>query len=141
MTITTLDDLSAAYARYAHERDLEAFLALYAEDVVVFDLSRPTPAVGLPSWRPQVASWFGDLDPADVNVARVQELTVLEQGDLLAAHGTVRYAVLASDGSERYGMTNRLTWLLRRGADGELRIVHEHTSVPVDLDEGRPILD
>ena len=53
-----------------------------------------------------------------------------------AAHALVRYAVVEPDGSERYGMTNRLSWIVRRDDRDVWRVVHEHTSLSVDEQTG-----
>jgi ketosteroid isomerase-like protein len=46
------------------------------------------------------------------------------------------FAAVAPDGTESRSMNNRLTWVLRKGADGGWKIVHEHTSAPAG-DEGK----
>jgi uncharacterized protein (TIGR02246 family) len=127
-----IDALARAYGIAAAAADLDGFLALYDDDVVVHDLFSPEPIVGSTAWRSQVTDWFGDVKEGDRNVAEIAPLTVHVAGDLATAFGRVRYAIVEPDGSERYGMWNRLTWALRRGDDGAWRVLHEHTSVSLD---------
>lgn len=130
--------LARAYGAAAGAADLDGFLALYDDDVVVHDLFSPAPIVGSAAWRLQVTDWFGDVKEGDRNVAEIDPLTVHVSGDLATAFGRVRYAIVEPDGSERYGMWNRLTWLLRRGDDGAWRVLHEHTSVSLDPKTSAP---
>ena len=130
--------LARAYGAAAGAADLDGFLALYDDDVVVHDLFSPAPIVGSAAWRLQVTDWFGDVKEGDRNVAEIDPLTVHVSGDLAMAFGRVRYAIVEPDGSERYGMWNRLTWLLRRGDDGAWRVLHEHTSVSLDPKTSAP---
>ncbi len=46
------------------------------------------------------------------------------------------FAAVSPDGNELRSMNNRLTWVLRRNADGAWKIAHEHTSAPAG-DEGK----
>jgi ketosteroid isomerase-like protein len=56
--------------------------------------------------------------------------------DLAVAHAFVTYKGLSADGTELRAMNNRLTWGLRKTPDG-WKIVHEHSSAPVDFDTGK----
>ena len=47
---------------------------------------------------------------------------------------------LSADGKELRSMDNRITWVLRRSVDGAWKIVHEHSSAPVDFDTGKDSL-
>ena len=49
---------------------------------------------------------------------------------------TRAYRGLSADGEELRSMNNRLTWVLRKDANGVWKIVHEHTSAPAG-DEGK----
>jgi ketosteroid isomerase-like protein len=50
--------------------------------------------------------------------------------DAAAVSAFTSYAAVSPDGSELRSMNNRLTWILRRDAEGSWKIVHEHTSAP-----------
>ena len=132
--------LARGYAAAAAARDIDAFMALYDDAVVVHELFSEATVVGADAWRAQVATWFGDLGEDEENLVEPQELTVHADGRVALAHGLVRYGALNTDGSLKYGMVNRLTWGLRRGDDGVWRIVHEHTSVPLDPATMTPVL-
>lgn len=128
--------LARAYGERARARDTHAFCALYDRDVTLFDAFAEAPIIGLDAWRTQVSQWFGGIEESDTNVADVTDVVVIGDGVHAAAHALVRYAVVEPDGSERYGMTNRLTWVVRRDDRDVWRIVHEHSSLSVDEQTG-----
>lgn len=128
--------VAEAYSAAARALDVDALLALYAPDAVIYDLFGSEPFTTAEAWRSQVEEWFGSLEPGDVNTAAFGELTTFTAEALVLAHGIVRYGMAGPDGADKGGITNRLTWALRQGADGAWRIVHEHTSAPVDMETG-----
>lgn len=129
--------IARAYGERARARDIDAFCALYDRDVTLFDTFAEAPLVGLDAWRDQVTEWFGGVEESDTNIADVTDVVVIGDGVHAAAHALVRYAVIEPDGSERYGMTNRLTWIVHRDDRDVWRIVHEHTSLSVDEATGK----
>ena len=56
--------------------------------------------------------------------------------DVAAVNAFTTFAAVSPDGTELRSMNNRLTWVLRKDADGAWKIVHEHTSAPAG-DEGK----
>lgn len=67
---------------------------------------------------------------------RRDDLRTIDGADLVVVQATVEYASRSDTGKTRQAMHNRLTWALRRGADGRWRIAHEHTSAPADFETG-----
>lgn len=124
--------LAHAYGERVRARDLDAFCALYDRDVTVLDAFEPEPLHGVDAWRTSVATWFGQMRDGETNDALFHELTVVGDGVHAAAHALVRYVVLDDDGAEREGLTNRLTWIVRRDDHDAWRVVHEHTSLTVE---------
>ena len=56
--------------------------------------------------------------------------------DVAAVSAFTTFAAVSPDGTELRSMNNRLTWVLRKEADGAWKIAHEHTSAPAG-DEGK----
>ena len=119
-----------AYRAAVHARDVDAFVALYDEQVCVFDLWEHWSYQGVEAWRGMVAGWFGSLGIERVAVDFDDVHTTVAQ-DMAFAHAFVRYRGLSAGGEELRAMQNRLTWVLRQ-KNGVWKIVHEHTSAPVD---------
>lgn len=124
--LKTLD----AYADAVRRKDVEALLALYADDVVLFDLWGTWTLRGIDAWRAAVTDWFASLGDEQLRV-RADAAVSTVAGDLAVGHAILTYAALDADGRELRSLDNRLTMALRRLGDG-WKIVHEHTSAPVD---------
>lgn len=133
--------IAAEYSRAARDLDVDGLLALYHPDVVVYDLYGREPFIGLEAWRGQVELWLGSLDPQQVNTAEITGLGTWEAANLVVARGLARYSITDDDGAGKYGMTNRLTWVLQEQPDGGWLIVHEHTSAPADMETNALLLD
>jgi ketosteroid isomerase-like protein len=130
-----LDNYKAA----VYAKDVAAFLALYDDNVRVFDMWGAWSYDGIAAWRGAVAAWFDSLgvERVAVEFGQAQARTA---PDLAVVHVFVLYRALGADGQELRSMTNRMTLALRQTA-GQWRIVHEHTSSPVDHDTAKAIFE
>jgi ketosteroid isomerase-like protein len=91
---------------------------------------------GAEAWRKMATEWFASLKSEQVAVVFEDVQTVV--GDEVAvADAFVTYKGLSAEGDGLRAMNNRLTWALRKQADGAWKVVHEHSSAPADLDTGR----
>lgn len=128
MGLTEIEQLPAAYAAAVGAKDVDAFAALYAEDVRVFDLWESWSVEGLAAWRANAVEWFGSL--GDERVAVEFDEVRVGEGSVSAF---VTYRGLSAAGEELRSMQGRHTWVLeRRGAGWQ--VVHEHSSAPVSFD-------
>ncbi len=123
------------YAAAAHAKDVEAFLALYADDVRTFDLWGVWSYDGKPALRAMVGEWFGSLPDDETVVVKFDDVRMQTGDDLAAVSAFTTFAAETPDGTELRSMNNRLSWILRRDGDG-WKIVHEHTSAPAG-DDGK----
>jgi len=131
-------DVLDRYRRAVLAKDVDAFVALYDADVRVFDAFGAWSYRGIDAWRRSVVEWFGSLDAERVEVGFSDVETVVGP-EVAAVHAVVRYQAVGPDGSALRALDNRISMLLRR-ADGAWRIVHEHTSAPIDPTKTAPIL-
>lgn len=125
-----------AYAAAVRAKDVDAFLDLYADDVRNFDLWSDWSYDGKDAVRAMVTEWFGSLPHDEVVAVTFDDVRTQTGPDLATVSAFTTFAAVASDGTELRSMNNRLTWVLRKDADGSWKIVHEHTSAPAD-DEGK----
>jgi ketosteroid isomerase-like protein len=110
LSIAPISQVLTAYQAAVHAKDIDAFVALYDADVRIFDM-----------W----GQW---------------SLNGIDAGhDVAAAHAFLTFTGLSAEGKELRSMTNRLTMVLRRTGDG-WKIVHEHTSAPIDHGSLKAIL-
>ena len=126
-------------ARAIRLKDAEATLAVYAPNLVRYDLAPPLATIGPRAIdRADLQAWFDtwkgliDIDQRDFAIA--------VSGDLAICHGFLRISGIKTDGAHN-SLWTRQTLCLQR-LDGDWRIVHEHVSVPFLMDgSGRAALD
>jgi ketosteroid isomerase-like protein len=126
-----LDDYKAA----VFAKDLDSFIALYDEDVRVFDMWGAWSYNGIESWRQMAARWFGSLGTERVVVDFSDPQGIVAE-DLPVVHTFVTYKAVTADGVDVRSLDNRLTAILRPHGDG-WKIVHEHTSSPLDVETAK----
>ena len=124
------DGLAARYTAAVGARDPAAFMALYAEDVLIFDTWNRFSLGGAEAWGGSVTQWFGSLGEETLQAA-VQLLAVHGGGGLVGISAVVTYSARSPAGELLRTMDSRLTWLVNERS-GAWRIVHEHTSNPLD---------
>jgi uncharacterized protein (TIGR02246 family) len=127
-----------AYQAAVFAKDVDAFVALYDQDVCVFDLWGEWSYNGVEAWRALVNDWFGSLGAERVVVDMDGVQTMVAQ-DVAVAHAFVTYKGVSAEGEELRVMQNRLTWALKQ-TEGAWKIVHEHSSAPVDAETSKVIL-
>jgi uncharacterized protein (TIGR02246 family) len=133
-----VNEMLERYAAAIGAKDVEAFLALYADDVRNFDLWSEWSYDGKAALRAMVTEWFGSLAEGGVEV-EFDDVREVKGEDVTALSAFVTYRGLSPAGEVLRWMNNRLTWILRKDADGAWQVVHEHTSAPAG-DEGKVTL-
>lgn len=127
------DPVTAALAAYRDAvlaKDVDAFCALYDTDLHVFDLWGQWQHQGLAAWRAMAEGWFGSLGGERVVVEFADVHAELAQ-DLAVGHAFVRFSAQSAGGPTLRSLDNRLTLVMRR-RDGAWKIVHQHTSAPIE---------
>ena len=129
----TVDPVSHALAQYksaAYSKDVDAFVALYSEDLHVFDMWNQWELRGIEAWRGMAQGWFDSLGTERVVVSS-SDVTSFVNGDVALGHATVTYTAVSAEGKELRSLDNRMTIALRRSG-GVWKIFHEHTSGPIE---------
>lgn len=132
--LTVLDAYNAA----AFAKDVDAFIALYADDVRVFDLWGTWSIHGADAWRCAVTEWFSSLGDERV-IVDATDVQTTQAGDLAVGHAILTYTAFAADGERLRSTSNRMTPALRR-IGASWKVFHEHTSAPVDHASMRAML-
>ena len=125
-----IQQIIAAYKAAVFAKDVDAFVALYHEDVCVFDLWGTWSYNGIAAWRTMVGEWFGSLGSEQV-VVEVDGVHAHVTNDLAVTHAFISYTGVSAEGQALRTMHNRLTWVLTPHGSG-WKIIHEHSSAPVD---------
>jgi len=131
--------LLESYRDAVYAKDVEAFVAIFADDVRVFDMWGTWSHDGIDSWREMAVGWFGSLGDELVRV-EFDDVRTTVGDDTAVLSAFVTFAGLSADGAELRSMNNRLTWGLRK-TGGAWKVVHEHTSAPVEMATGKVDLE
>jgi uncharacterized protein (TIGR02246 family) len=136
---TSIDEVVESYRTSVYEKNVDAFVALYREDVIVFDMWGLWSYEGADAWRAMAVEWFGSLSDDRVEV-RFEDVRTHITGEVCVLHAFITVTGLSAEGEKMRSMNNRLTWALQKGSDGKWQIFHEHTSAPADFETGKVTL-
>jgi ketosteroid isomerase-like protein len=117
-------------------KDIDGVMSFYARDILSFDLDPPLRYGGTDNkrraWQEVFATYTGRI------AYEVRDLNVTTNGELAFAHSLNHVSGTLASGH----ITNlwvRWTACLRR-IDGVWLVVHDHVSVPADLEHGKALL-
>jgi uncharacterized protein (TIGR02246 family) len=131
-----MEEMLERYTAAVRAKDVDAFVGLYADDVRTFDLWERWSYDDRDALHTMVTEWFGSLAEDEVVDVRFDEVRTQTGEDVGSVSAFTTFRALSREGEELRSMNNRLTWVLRKEADGAWKIVHEHTSAPAG-DEGK----
>jgi uncharacterized protein (TIGR02246 family) len=120
--------LLAGYQAAVYAKDVDAFVALYADDALIYELWG-TWTHDIASWRAMAKGWFEFLGDQR-SVVEAHEVKVTVSGDMALLTAFLTYRGVDADGKELRSLDNRLSWVTRQRG-GRWQVVHEHTSVPI----------
>ena len=128
-----IDELANAF----RSKDINRVMAIFAPEVVAFDLVPPLAYTGREGYRKQweklFASYQGQIE------YEIRDLRVTAEHDLAFSHSINRISGALKTGPKTY-MWLRMTACWRR-IDGQWLLEHEHVSVPVDVEGAKALLD
>ena len=127
-----------AYKSAVAARDIAAFMRLYDPSVRVFDAWGIWSYEGVPAWQVAVEGWFAS-HPNDRLKVAFDDVRSVATPAFTSLSAIVTYAVVSPQGAPVDAMQNRLSWVLKTSGH-VLRIIHEHTSVPVGFEDQKAIL-
>lgn len=133
-----IESLIDTYKNAVFQKDLPAFLAIFDEQVRVFDMWEQWTYEGLDAWREMVKGWFSSLG-TDMDAIGFDDIQIQAAGEIALVSAIVRFTAVSESGEELRYLENRLTWGLRK-TDGVWKIVHQHTSGPIDFKTMKVVL-
>jgi ketosteroid isomerase-like protein len=141
-----IESLLDTYKTAVFQKDVESFVSIFDDDVRIFDMWEWV-YNGVTPWREMVKSWFGSLGTERV-VVTFDEVQIQAGEGMAVVSAFARFAAISEKGEELRYLQNRLTWVVRRkgsndgpsdnepvarsGAGQSWKVIHEHTSGPVD---------
>lgn len=121
----------------AHEKDVAGLMACYAPSVVAFDLMPPLEITGADAYKKNWELAFSMSEgPFGVEL---RDLEISASDDVAFAHALEHITTTSTDGKP-VDFWLRMTADFRR-IDGAWKIVHEHTSVPIEMSTEKPLFD
>jgi uncharacterized protein (TIGR02246 family) len=125
------------WAKAVRAKDIDRVLSLYAPNIVSFDLDPPLRYAGTDNkrraWQEFFAVHTGPI------AYEVRELNVTTHGELAFVHSLNHVKGTLASGHTS-DMWVRWTACFRR-IDGLWLVVHDHVSVPADLEHGQAVLN
>ena len=119
-------------------KDPDAIMKVYApgQTLFVFDVVPPRQYVGAAAYRKDWQTLFDSLDgPITVELS---DLDIVTDRNLAYSH-SIQYVAGTDKQGKKLDLTVRVTDVYKK-AHGRWLIIHEHVSVPVDLDTNKPDL-
>jgi ketosteroid isomerase-like protein len=133
-----VDKLLEKYKSAVYARDVAAFMRLYDPKVRVFDAWGIWSYEGAAPWRIAVEGWFAAHAGERLKVS-FEDVRCSGNSEVAIVSAVVTYCGVSAQGELLRSMQNRISWGLRTSGH-VLRIVHEHTSVPVGYEDQKAIL-
>lgn len=127
--MTEIQSLLETYKKAVFQKDVEAFASIFDEDVRIFDMWA-WQYDGLASWREMAKGWFSSLG-SERDVVEFSDVQIQASAEMAVVSAFARFGAVSEAGEELRYLQNRLTWVVRK-KEGTWKIVHEHTSGPVD---------
>jgi uncharacterized protein (TIGR02246 family) len=124
--------------RAIRAKDVGATLARYAPDVLSYDLIDPLRHTGRGAIARRLEQWFSQFREGAIGF-EMRDLQIVADGDAAFCHGLNHVDAVTKDGRP-IDMWWRATSGFRK-LDGAWMVVHEHASVPFDMESGRASMD
>ncbi len=128
----TIQDFFTIYKQTTWDKDAEKMIALYHEDVVIFDMWEHGYQTGLATWSVVIKDWLGSLGEEKVKVL-FEMIATQEDGNVGFASALITYEAISPNNTIIRSMKNRIT-LGFSSVEGNWKVIHQHTSAPLDGD-------
>jgi ketosteroid isomerase-like protein len=125
------------YLGGVQNKDIARVMSCYAPDVTAFDVMPPLQYTSAAAYQKSWEMAFSMTD-GQFRLER-RDLTVAASADVAFAHA-IDHLTVSPKGADRVEMWMRWTACFRR-LNGGWKIVHEHGSVPVDMETSKAVWD
>ena len=126
----TLQDFFTIYKQSAWNKDTKSMIALYDDNVLIFDMWSQVYQTGLADWSRVIKDWLGSLVDEKVNV--IFEMIEVHEGENIGfGSALIIYQAIAADNTVVRSMKNRISLGFVKEKD-VWRVRHQHTSAPVN---------
>lgn len=127
-----------AWTKAFEARDVNATMALYSPEVLAYDVVPPLQYVGGDAYRKDWETFYsGFKGPLHT---QFRDVHILVSGDLAVIEGLEEISGTQASSGQPISMWIRATTALRK-VNGRWLDVHDHVSVPIDMDSGKAVMD
>jgi ketosteroid isomerase-like protein len=134
----SIDRVLESYKAAVLAKDAKALIRLYDPRARVFDTWAVWSYENAEAWERAVEAWFMSLGAERVKVS-FDDVRREGSVEMASVSAIVTYASQSAQGELLQAMQNRITWVLRTTGH-VLRIIHEHTSAPINVNDSKAIL-
>lgn len=134
---TAIRKLIDDWATAVQAKDISRIMACYAPEVVAYDLPPPLQFKGADAYRKDWEAYLPMM--TDGMRFEMRDLTVVADDKLGFAHYLSHFTGKEADGKD-IDVWARATDCYRK-IGGKWLVVHEHMSVPIDMDENKALFD
>ncbi|WP_374077456.1 nuclear transport factor 2 family protein [Bdellovibrio bacteriovorus] len=127
--------LMEQYSEAVSNKDLEEIMSFYAPDVIAFDLMPPLQVIGKDAYK---KSWSNITQMGESNFS-IRDLHVTARGDLGFCHCLCHMTGTTGEG-QKFDSWARQTACFEK-INGRWLIVHENYSVPIDMENEKPLMN
>jgi uncharacterized protein (TIGR02246 family) len=132
------ESLLEIYKTAVLKKDLEMYASIFDKEVYVFDTWQQWNYVGLTAWLEMAKAWFTSLG-TDHDSVSFDDIKIEKTTDIALITAIMKFTAVSEEGDELRFLQNRLTWVAKK-KDGGWKIIHQHTSSPVDFETMQVIL-
>ena len=133
-----IESLFDTYKNSVFQKDVETFVSIFDEKVRIFDMWQRWSYDGLSDWREMVENWFDSLGE-NKDIVEFSDIQIQSTGEMAVATAFVKFTAVSEKGEELRYLENRLTWVVQEKKNG-WKIIHQHTSGPIDFQTMKVIL-
>ncbi|HEY6528623.1 MAG TPA: nuclear transport factor 2 family protein [Cellvibrionaceae bacterium] len=130
-SLEPITEFLQAYKAAVYRKDVDAFVALYDEQIHVFDMWGAWESKGIAQWRALTLQWFSSLGEDKV-VVGVDEAQGYAAGDFASGHAFLTFTAVSKEGQQLRSLNNRITIVLKNNGSS-WKAIHQHTSAPIDF--------
>lgn len=132
----TVQNVLDQYKTAVYNQDIELFMELYDDSIHVYDSWNTWEVTSKVQWMNVIENWFNGLK-RDMSTLKVsfEDCVITENANIAFIYSSVRFSEFNSHNIEFRHLTNRFTLGLKY-INNKWKIVHEHSSLPIDSDKG-----